>query len=1049
MAVYLGGFELESRVGVGGMGEVWRARSPAGVRVAVKVVREGAFERPHLRRLIEGEIRALARLDHPNIAWIYDHGRVPPGTPFAEGAPYLVLEHCGDGTLADRVPTSWSEVRPIVVGLLGALAHAHAHGIVHRDLKPENVLWSRPSDARPGMKLADFGIAHWLEDGEHTGPGGTPWYMAPEQVDPAIGALGPWTDLYSLGVVVWECVTGRVPWTYAAPQEVVVAAAAGLPRLVPRFSVPPGLGSWLATLLDPDPQHRTRHAMGALRALAELDREVAVVEPTWRDPERNTPRLQMTHAGLGVAAVREPPLVGRDAERQELWERLPRSGRGARVVVIRGVSGIGKSRLARWLTERVTELGVAAAGWVGCREGQVGLRMFTALGGELPDAVARSMQEGRRWGASSSVREAWDARIAQPTVVVVDDVQHSPDAVAFGLQLATEPGGAPVLLVLTVEDGAIEGDPELAQQLELLSARPGVTTLRLGPLDGVDQEDLLRRLLTLDPEAESDLLACADGHPGTVVAQVTSWIRLGAIAPTPRGYRPAEPARADWSEVWAEWLIAWLAPLSDADRFLLERAAASGRVVDESLWDAACDDPEATTGPDRVQVDRAAARRRAQLVDRLIAAGLAYETDFGFTFAHPSLVELLERSATERGRWGVHHRAWAAQLQARGDPDLAMALGRHLLGAGDPDGAATVWLTALSHRWNRQDRRPMLAELERARSAALAAGWAANDVRWSDVHTLRALLLLNRSRMTEAVAEAERGLDIACEHRDRPRIARAAIRLVDVITLSHRWEALDRVVKLYLEVERDPGQRAHWPGLVRMRQGRALDIRGDAAGAERWYAEAERAYAAARRAYPDDERVVGGLVELYGHRDDHQGVMALGPEAERMGREAGNLEIERFAVSKALEAAIHLERWEEARGHGRRALLLHERLGDQRFAGFLCLQLGGLEIRAGQYGEARAWIARAEELGEDYPWHEMMVHLLRSVCALNAGELSVYDAEIDEIERQLPRLDNPEPMLVADLREQADQLRALGQSARSERALAVAACAEQTAGRRR
>jgi serine/threonine protein kinase len=151
---------------------VFRARGPDGVPVAVKVPRVRLPADPRLLKLLDTEVRAMARLDHPGVAWVYDHGRVGPGSELPEGTPYLVLEHCGGGTLDDRRPTSWDAVRDLAERLLDALAHAHARGIVHRDVKPSNVLFSGPSDVRAGPKLADFGIAAAI--GERSRRAGTP-----------------------------------------------------------------------------------------------------------------------------------------------------------------------------------------------------------------------------------------------------------------------------------------------------------------------------------------------------------------------------------------------------------------------------------------------------------------------------------------------------------------------------------------------------------------------------------------------------------------------------------------------------------------------------------------------------------------------------------------------------------------------------------------------------------------------------------------------------------------------------------------------------------
>src|SRR5690606_15752040 len=105
------------------------------------------------------------------------------------------------------------DVRGVLLSILDALAHAHARGVVHRDIKPGNILLGGHDDLRPGVKLADFGLARGSEDfGEERSVAGTPVYMAPEQFRGAWRSFGPWTDLYSLGIVAWELVCGKPPY---------------------------------------------------------------------------------------------------------------------------------------------------------------------------------------------------------------------------------------------------------------------------------------------------------------------------------------------------------------------------------------------------------------------------------------------------------------------------------------------------------------------------------------------------------------------------------------------------------------------------------------------------------------------------------------------------------------------------------------------------------------------------------------------------------------------------------------------------------------------
>jgi eukaryotic-like serine/threonine-protein kinase len=197
-----GRYRLEERLGVGGMSDVWAAEdTELGRRVAIKRLGLDAdaarFER---------EAHAVAALGHPNICQLYDYGE-------EAGRPYMVLEYLGGGTLEDRLrqdqPYDDEGTRRIANELASALAHAHARGLVHRDLKPANVLF----DEERRAKVADFGIARLSGAGTLTEAGtllGTAAYISPEQASglPAT----PASDVYSLGVILFRMLTGRLPF---------------------------------------------------------------------------------------------------------------------------------------------------------------------------------------------------------------------------------------------------------------------------------------------------------------------------------------------------------------------------------------------------------------------------------------------------------------------------------------------------------------------------------------------------------------------------------------------------------------------------------------------------------------------------------------------------------------------------------------------------------------------------------------------------------------------------------------------------------------------
>src|SRR3954452_3364712 len=211
------GYEVESVLGRGGMGAVFRARHlrlnrPVALKMALAGAYAGAAERERFQR----EAEAVAALAHPNVVQIHDVGD-------AAGRPYFAMEHCEGGSLAKKLsgtPLPAREAAALVSTVAGAVEAAHKAGIVHRDLKPANVLLG--ADGAP--KVSDFGLARRLDGGPGltwTGAAlGTPSYAAPEQARGEKG-LGPACDTYGLGAVLYECLTGRPPFRAETAAETV------------------------------------------------------------------------------------------------------------------------------------------------------------------------------------------------------------------------------------------------------------------------------------------------------------------------------------------------------------------------------------------------------------------------------------------------------------------------------------------------------------------------------------------------------------------------------------------------------------------------------------------------------------------------------------------------------------------------------------------------------------------------------------------------------------------------------------------------------------
>ncbi len=217
----LGRYHILEQLGEGGMATVYKAYDTRLERdVAIKIIRRNAFPPEQLERILkrfEREAKSLAKLSHPNIVGVLDYGE-------HEGSPYLVLVYLPGGTLKKLMgrPMPWQEAVRLLIPIANALEYAHEHKVVHRDVKPANILLTEKSQPM----LTDFGIAKILEleDGHTlTGTGmgvGTPEYMSPEQGSGR--EVDGRADIYSMGIIFYELITGRKPYTADTPIAVIL-----------------------------------------------------------------------------------------------------------------------------------------------------------------------------------------------------------------------------------------------------------------------------------------------------------------------------------------------------------------------------------------------------------------------------------------------------------------------------------------------------------------------------------------------------------------------------------------------------------------------------------------------------------------------------------------------------------------------------------------------------------------------------------------------------------------------------------------------------------
>jgi hypothetical protein len=252
----LPGYEIEAEIARGGMGVVYRARdTTVGRTVAVKMLPpEVAPDGDRLARFLT-EAKALAALQHPNVVQLFHAGE-------AGHRPFLVMEFVSGGNLRQSLragPWEPTAAAKLVRTLADATAAAHRLGIVHRDLKPGNVLLT--AESGPVPKIADFGLARFLDDDSRTASGeilGTPEFMAPEQAAGRGDLIGPPTDIWALGATLYEVLTGRPPFTAMTRSLTLqqIANADPVPPSRLRPGLPPELCAISLKCLEKDPRNR-------------------------------------------------------------------------------------------------------------------------------------------------------------------------------------------------------------------------------------------------------------------------------------------------------------------------------------------------------------------------------------------------------------------------------------------------------------------------------------------------------------------------------------------------------------------------------------------------------------------------------------------------------------------------------------------------------------------------------------------------------------------------------------------------------------------------
>ncbi|MEL6345086.1 MAG: tetratricopeptide repeat protein [Myxococcota bacterium] len=1030
-----------SLLGRGGFGSVWRVERtlPGGFvhPAAVKI-----FHSRHRQAdaLLRQEVRAVARMHHPNIVRILDFGALDAASVahlrhlpaasdvrFEVGSTYMMMS-LAERSLRDVHDLDGAGTRRLLTDLLAGLAHAHARGIIHRDLKPANVLAGSPLG--PPWILADFGLVHALraEARELDVPkssGGTPAFMAPEQIRRELYAQGPWTDLYNLGCMMLQLALGRPMFPQMSTQEILHAHLLGtLPDIE---GVSEGYRAWLRNLVALDPAARFQHAADAAQALdavavvpgfgaargaervqgtgtmgatitgwaSALDMPLSDGQRSRNQPPaatlparwRPSPRGGIpVGAGAGIANLREVRVFGRQDERDRLWGALRDvvDQKRPQLWLLDGTAGIGKSRLARWLQETAHAYGGAwtFSGQVDRFDQDLLRQMLREhLGVRQVDMGwmrARLEQYQRHTGADSALLSQmlfWlstDAPAEQPA-------QNTAQFVRLLRQLSVR---RPV--VIGIDD--VHNSPDAIRFARQLLAASGdmavmvvMTTRRDALDDAPDLAQALKRLMahpsahqmTLGPLSLVDQKQLLESMLGLAemlsdqIAERTAGNPRFAIELVRAWIDEGRLRPASTGLTLADGITAEM-PSSVAAlwRVRLEQALSGADLASRGAVERA-----ATLGLTFTTADWQAALDPdpipAALVAHLVRRGIWEPTAEGFRFCAPPVRELLLSDADTAGRLVAHHQACAAVLPAD-QPETLLRRAEHLMGAGGGAQALEVLSDAISSLRSNAIR--LRYQRRYARGLDLI-GAPPGDLRRARTRVYRLGVLLNTGQI--------RRVDEA---------------LPALIEAFDRWGWRERGDEdLRVAFEHVLARTAHYAGRLQEALDRYTSLRDRCL-------ETGRLFQVLRC-----EEHMGRLHQRLGDTDAALAILEQASQRETSNTDLA-IDAKRMVADQLARMYLALKRYDEARDAFERAIAYANTLSSPNTAARAMLGLGIIIREQGRPDESLALFEQAEHMmlanGGHYVARYALLNQVRDLLLLSRPDEA--DARLRRLVDELP-----------------------------------------------
>jgi len=1003
-------YRVVEQIGAGGVGTVFLIEDRAdGVRRAMKVL-----PRRRDQSNLRGEFAALARLAHPNIVTVHDYGITEGGHDF------FTMDFVAGPPLLEAVPGPDSPLFfPVMVGVLRALAFLHARGMVHADIKPSNILIDAKAleeNPEEAAHLADFGLAADLSDPAASAARGTFPYAAPEVY---AGRVDARSDLYALGVVLYEIATGQKPFPGENVVEVLRAQRRGPPRDPREISseVSAGLAELIGALLDPVPGARPQTSDEVLVRLGELaGTDIDVTAPE-------------TNPLVDIASR----VVGRERDLEQLDETwaAARKGRGAPAIVV-GEAGIGKSRLLTELKLRVQLAGgralLLSVASSGARPFGGIPELVRAMSSSRTDSAPRRRRLERRQALAPLFGERADdtantpaARFAlaealaetvreaaerAPLLIAIDDLQEASPGTLMLLQyLARAVPSMPVLLILAAryqpraKSAGKRADSETSareqrnsNRIERLctavaSAERG-RRIDLPPLDASSVFRLVEESFSTEiaEQIAAPLHRAAAGNPAHVREVLQALVSCGRLRRTRGAWQLPDGAGELPMPTGARAAVASrVKRLSPAGHAALHAAA---------VLDATFDADEIAALKPELGLDETANALAEAAALRLIRSDPTART---YEFSHPDIALSITEELSDDERLELHARA-VDLLDSRrrgGESVPPERLAMHCLELGRKDEGAAWGLRAAEARADVADHygaaewydrvRPLLAtgtpqamqvderlgdlhriigEISRAAQDYQAAYDSSADQDPARPRLARRLaeLLRRQGRGDEARALLQRALDVA--RRTRKPLEEAATQLAVGEVAWYRGEykaALEHSISGYL-LAKSAGARGVAAQLGILRANSEIN-QGNPTQA---LATLDVALADAEA--EDDEREVAAVLFGVGRASIHAGDYARAirayehalPVFERRGL------VERAAKSRNnLGAAYYYQgQWQKARESWERFRDLCERLDESSELVNALNNLGSLYRDMGELERAQETLDRGAVVAE-------------------------------------------------------------------------------------